>query len=105
MTETEPLAGARPQPTDVVVLGASAGGVGALEDLVQRLQPGLGAAVLVVLHVPATGVSVLADILDRASRLQVVRAEDGMELERGTALVAPTDHHLLVDGSSVRLSR
>jgi len=101
----EPLSGPRSRPADVIVLGASAGGVGALEDLVKRLQPGLGAAMLIVLHVPATGISVLAEILDRASALPVARAEDGMELERGSALVAPTDHHLLVDGRSVRLSR
>src|SRR5262245_34263888 len=105
MTDTIPLPAPRPPPADVIVLGASAGGVGALEDLVERLPPELGAAMLVVLHVPATGVSVLAEILDRASALPVVRAADGMELERGVALVAPTDHHLLVDGSSVRLSR
>ncbi len=94
-----------PAPVDLVVIGASAGGVGALEDLVRRLEAGLGAAVLVVLHVPATGISVLADILDRASALPASRATDGKELERGVVLVAPNDHHLLVDGRSVRLSR
>lgn len=65
----------------------------------------VGAAVLVVLHVPATGISVLGDILDRASSLPVLRAGDGMALERGLVLVAPTGHHLLVDGSLVRFSR
>jgi two-component system chemotaxis response regulator CheB len=105
MTDAEKRPAPRPPPADVVVLGASAGGVGALEDLAERLKRGLGAAVLVVLHVPATGVSVLADILDRVSPLPVARAVDGMDLERGVILVAPNDHHLLVDRRSVRLSR
>jgi two-component system, chemotaxis family, protein-glutamate methylesterase/glutaminase len=90
---------------DLVVVGASAGGVGTLEGLVGRLPDDLGVAVLVVLHVPSSGVSVLADILDRACSLPVRRAQDGVELERSRILVAPTDHHLLVEGTRVALSR
>jgi two-component system, chemotaxis family, protein-glutamate methylesterase/glutaminase len=90
---------------DLVVVGASAGGVGTLEGLVRRLPPDLGVVVLVVLHVPSSGTSVLADILDRACPLMVRRAQDGMVLERSQILVAPNDHHMLVDGPRVRLSR
>jgi two-component system, chemotaxis family, protein-glutamate methylesterase/glutaminase len=90
---------------DLVVVGASAGGVGTLEGLVGRFPADLGVAVLVVLHVPSSGVSVLADILGRACFLTVRRPQDGMELTRSQILVAPTDHHLLVDGTAVRLSR
>jgi len=90
---------------DLVVVGASAGGVGTLEGLVGRLPHDLGVAVLVVLHVPSSGVSLLADILNRACTLPVRRAQQGMELERSRILVAPTDHHLLVEGTAVALSR
>lgn len=90
---------------DLAVVGASAGGVGTLEGLVGRLPAELGVATLVVLHVPSSGLSLLAEILDRACRLPVRRARDGMDLERSMILVAPTDHHLLVDGIKVVLSR
>jgi two-component system, chemotaxis family, protein-glutamate methylesterase/glutaminase len=90
---------------DLVVVGASAGGVGTLEGLVGRLPANLGVAVLVVLHVPSSGMSVLSEILHRACVLDVRRAQDGMALERSEILVAPTDHHLLVEGATVRLSR
>ena len=90
---------------DLVVVGASAGGGSALEDLVAGLAPTMRAAVLVVLHVPATGVSVVPDVLRRAGAVDVDAAVDRMPLRRGRVLVAPQDRHLLVDGATVRLSR
>jgi two-component system, chemotaxis family, protein-glutamate methylesterase/glutaminase len=105
VTEPEAPDAAHVSGIDLVVVGASAGGVGTLEGLVGRLPADLGVAALVVLHVPSSGVSLLADILNRACPLPVSRAQDGMELERSRILVAPTDHHLLVEGTRIALSR
>jgi two-component system, chemotaxis family, protein-glutamate methylesterase/glutaminase len=88
-----------------VVVGASAGGVEALVRFVASLPPGFPPAVLVVLHVSASGTSVLASILARAGRLPVATAQDGEPLAAGRVYVAPPDHHLLVADGHVRLTQ
>jgi two-component system chemotaxis response regulator CheB len=92
--------------TDVVVVGASAGGVEALQSLVAGLPADLSAAILVVLHLPRQGPRALAAILDRAGPLSAVEAQPGRRLEPGTIFVAPPDHHLVIDrgGQHVRLT-
>jgi two-component system, chemotaxis family, protein-glutamate methylesterase/glutaminase len=89
---------------DVVVVGASAGGVEALKELVAGLPADLPATVLVVLHIPASGSNALAAILDRAGPLQARQAQHGEPLTLGTVRVAPPDHHLLVVDDRLALS-
>jgi two-component system chemotaxis response regulator CheB len=60
--------------------------------------------VLVTLHIPASGRTMLPDILQRASGMPARLAEHGDRLERGRILVAPPDRHLLAGSQSVRLS-
>ncbi|HLM65825.1 MAG TPA: chemotaxis protein CheB [Acidimicrobiales bacterium] len=89
----------------VVVVGASAGGVGALEKLASHLPRDLEAAVLVVLHVSPAGTSVLPQILQRAGPLSAAHAVDREPLVPTRIYVAPPDQHLLVDGGVVRVAR
>jgi two-component system chemotaxis response regulator CheB len=93
------------RPSHVIGIAASAGGVEALRSVVSAFPPDFGAAVCVVLHIPATGRSLLAPILDRDSPLQAVVATHGEPLRRGVIYVAPADHHLLVNGPTIELSR
>src|SRR5438445_13129901 len=88
---------------DIVVIGASAGGVEALTTLVGRLPARLPAAVFVVLHVPSHGRSLLAQILRRHANLTVASARDGDPVTPGHISVAPTDHHLMVSDGRVRV--
>jgi len=90
---------------DLIVIGASAGGIEALRAVVAGLPSGLPAAVLVVLHVPSDACSDLPRILSRTSRLPVAHARADGPLARGTIVIAPPDHHLTVRGETVHLSR
>jgi two-component system chemotaxis response regulator CheB len=92
-------------PRHVIGIAASAGGVEALREVVAGLPAELSAAICVVLHIPPTGRSLLAPILDRATDLDVIVAEDGLPLRAGTVYIAPADHHLLVHSDHVELSR
>ncbi len=89
---------------DLIVVGASAGGVQALQRLVADLPPELPAAVLVVLHMMQTGTSVLDNILARAGQLPATQARDGERPERGHVYVAPPNAHLLLRGPYLQLS-
>jgi two-component system chemotaxis response regulator CheB len=89
---------------DVVVVGASAGGVEALGNLVASLPADFQGAVLVVLHVPARGHSLLPDILSRRGPLRAEHPGNGDRVARGRILVAPPNRHLLVHDGRVSLS-
>jgi two-component system chemotaxis response regulator CheB len=89
----------------VVVIGASAGGVEALRGFVSALPRDVAGCLLVVLHVPARGTSVLPSILSRAGSRPVEHAEHGDKLQPGRILVGPPDHHLLIGDGHVRLER
>ena len=87
---------------DIVVIGASAGGVEAISRLVAELPRDLRAAVLIVLHL-ARGRSVFPEILTRAGPLPAIHPADGTSLQYGRIYVAPPDHHMVVEGDAVRI--
>jgi two-component system, chemotaxis family, protein-glutamate methylesterase/glutaminase len=91
--ETSPGGGA----FDLVVVGASAGGVPALQQLVAGLPADLAVPVAIVLHVDPRHRSLLSEILGRQAALPVETAEDGAPLVPATIYVAPPGAHLLVN--------
>lgn len=89
---------------DLIVIGASAGGVQGLRAIAGQLRPDLPAAVMVVLHIGANR-SVLADILGRAGANPATIAAHGEPLRPGQIYVARPDHHLMVHDGAVQLTR
>jgi two-component system chemotaxis response regulator CheB len=89
---------------DIVVVGASAGGVEALSELVRGLPPGFPAAVFVVCHIPPAARSMLPDILSRQGRLLARHAQDGEPAYPGHIYVAPPDRHLILEADQVRVT-
>jgi two-component system chemotaxis response regulator CheB len=81
---------------DVVVIGASAGGVEALRTLVAGLPPEFNAAIMVVLHIPATAPSVLDQVLSSAGPLPASVGRDGERFHSGHIYVPQADFHLML---------
>jgi two-component system, chemotaxis family, protein-glutamate methylesterase/glutaminase len=94
-----------PSVRRLIGVGASAGGIEALLQMVADLPEDLAATVLVVLHIPANGHSMLPQILARRTAVEVVTAEHGARLRSGQVVVAPPDRHLVVVDGQVRLER
>ena len=90
---------------DIVVVGASSGGVEALSGLVAKLPAGWAASMFIAWHSAPYSHSVLPDVLARAGPIPVAHARHGEAVRQGRIYVAPPDHHMLLEEHRVRLTR
>lgn len=90
---------------DVVVIGASAGGVEALISLFKDLPADLPAAVAVVLHRHPLFNIHLAKVLGRGATLPLVEVREDGPFQQGTIYIAPSDAHLLLTQNGVKPDR
>ncbi|MGI4737416.1 MAG: chemotaxis protein CheB [Janthinobacterium lividum] len=90
---------------DIVVIGASAGGVEALLELVTTLPKDFPAPIFVVQHVAPYSPSLMPQLLSRVSALPAKHPENGETIEPGVIYVAPPDHHLLIEDDHVLVTR
>jgi two-component system chemotaxis response regulator CheB len=90
---------------DVIVVGASAGGVTALMELFAALPPTLPAAIAAVLHRSPHVETQLPRVMNLRSRIPVSEPEDGEPFTPGRIYVAPRDVHMVVDDARLRLRR
>jgi two-component system, chemotaxis family, protein-glutamate methylesterase/glutaminase len=88
---------------DIIVIGASMGGVKALQELVRGMPPNLQAAVLIVQHTDPRSPGLLAGILDNVGPLRAATAVDGEPIAFGEIRVARPDHHLMLESDRVRV--
>jgi two-component system chemotaxis response regulator CheB len=88
---------------DIVVIGASAGGVEALTRVMRGMPAEFRAAIFVVLHMPAESPSVLAHILDRSGPLRATQVLERQPIQTGRIYVAPPNRHLVVHRGAMTL--
>jgi len=91
-------------PFDMVVVGASSGGLQAFRELLGALPARFPVPLAVVQHRRADSGSRLAELLDAATSLEVREADDRETPAAGTVYLAPPGYHLLVEAGAFRLS-
>lgn len=89
---------------NIIVIGASAGGLSAMRDLFRTLDPQLQAAIFVVRHFPTTSESLLPGILRRCTNLPVDHARNSEPIRPGHVSIAPAGYHMTLREDGVRLT-
>jgi two-component system, chemotaxis family, protein-glutamate methylesterase/glutaminase len=82
---------------DIIVVGASAGGVEALMNFVKSLPDDFDASIFIVLHTAPYSPSKLPEILSRAGVLKASHPKDGDKIKNGHIYIAPPDHHMILE--------
>src|SRR5581483_8662645 len=90
-------------PVPVVGVGASAGGIEAIEQFLSALPPDCGVAVVVVLHLSPTHESQLEAILARATRMRVTEVHDEPQVEPNVVYVIPPARTMVIQDGHLRL--
>jgi two-component system chemotaxis response regulator CheB len=90
---------------NIIVVGASAGGVKTLLRLTASLPPDINAAIFIAQHLAPDRRSVLPELLNSHGKLRAALAVDEEKVEHGRIYLAPPDYHLLIEEGFVRVMR
>ncbi len=90
---------------DIIVIGASAGGLNAMMELVRQLPADFPASVFIVQHISPSSPSYLPQILNRDSPVECLHPKDGQRIEKGKIYIAAPDHHLLIEKNSILVKK
>jgi two-component system chemotaxis response regulator CheB len=91
---------------DIVVFAMSLGGIDAFRRVVNALPSDFPVPIAAVQHLSPNFRSTLVEVLQHRARLRIAWAQQGGRLERGSVVLAPPDHHLLIaDRGACILSR
>jgi two-component system, chemotaxis family, protein-glutamate methylesterase/glutaminase len=88
---------------DIVVTGASAGGLEAISKVLAAMPANLQAAPLIVLHTSNRAENLLPRVLERAGKLPVSHPRDGERIQRGKVYIAPPGFHMIVEDGYLRV--
>ena len=94
---------------EIIVIGASAGGVEAVRELVASLPSGLPAAIFIVIHIPPHTTSFMPEIINRVQKqhngrsLRAVHPQNGELIQHGRIYIAPPDYHMLIKPGYISL--
>lgn len=86
-----------PKHVELVTIGASTGGPVALQEVITKLPKNFPVPIALVQHMPPGFTSSFAARLDERSQLNVVEAEEGLQIKKGMVVIAPGGYHLLVE--------
>jgi two-component system chemotaxis response regulator CheB len=89
----------------IIVVGTSAGGVGALQEIIKGLPSDLPASIFVVMHLTPHIPSFLSQVLAKSARLPVLQVRGQMKFHPGHIYVAPPDHHLILNRTTASVNR
>lgn len=90
-----------PGRIEIIALGISTGGPNALREVFAALSPNIKVPMVVVQHMPAGFTKEFAMSLDSICPLEVKEAQDGDLLKPGRILIAPGNHHIIVEKRSL----
>jgi two-component system, chemotaxis family, protein-glutamate methylesterase/glutaminase len=91
---------------NIIVVGASAGGLKVAAELVSKLPKAFDAAIFIVLHISKQSVGeVIINHLQKNTSLKCVIPKEGEEFKKGHVYLAPPDHHMLIGKSTIRINK
>jgi len=91
------------QPTAVVGLGASAGGVAVLQEFFSGMDPESGLSFVVVMHLSPEYESQLPSVLQQRTKMPVTQVTESVKVRPNHVYVIPPNHQLMFDDSSLNL--
>ena len=93
------------QKRNIIVIGASAGGFEAIKKFVAGFPADFQASIFIVWHIAPDVTGVLPQVLNRVGKIKAAHAADGERVMPNRIYVAPPDHHLLIEGEVVRVTK
>jgi len=100
LTETSSEVGFR-----IVALGASAGGLEAFETFFKALPPDTGMAFILIAHLDPTHISLLPELIQKRTKMDVRKICDGMRVERNHVYVIPPNKELMILNGTLQLMK
>lgn len=89
----------------IIVIGASTGGVNVLKQIVKDLPPNLDASIFIVWHMSPDLRGILPEVLNKLNTIVALSPSDKDTILPNRIYVAPPDHHMLIEGDLIRITR